>query len=107
MRAWTVERLGSPTEALSLRDRPVPEAGPDDVLIRVQATTLNFNDIDTIAGKYTSIRPELPFVPGMEVLGVVESAGANATEWIGRRVVAIPNGAFGGYAEYAVATVDS
>lgn len=105
MRAWVAHRYGTPDEVLTLeQDWPEPEAGPDDVVIKVQATTLNFNDIDSIAGKYMSVRPPTPFIPGMEVLGVVEQAGENAGDWIGRRVVAIPNGAHGAYAEYAVAT---
>jgi NADPH2:quinone reductase len=39
----------------------------------------------------------------MEILGRVEAAGAGAESWIGKRVVAIPSGAHGGYAEYVVA----
>jgi NADPH:quinone reductase-like Zn-dependent oxidoreductase len=38
----------------------------------------------------------------MEVLGYVEWAGTGAEDWLGRRVVAVPSGAFGGYAELAV-----
>ncbi len=41
----------------------------------------------------------------MEVLGAVSACGAGAEEWMGRRVVAIPSGAMGGYAEVAVAPV--
>jgi NADPH2:quinone reductase len=37
------------------------------------------------------------------VLGIVEESGTGAEWWLGRRVVAIPSGAFGGYAEYVVA----
>lgn len=106
MRAWVAHQYGRPNEVLTLEhDWPAPPApGPDDVVVRVQATTINFNDIDATAGQYMSIRPEVPFIPGMEVLGVVEDAGANARDWIGKRVVTIPNGAHGAYAEYAVAT---
>ena len=66
------------------------------------ATTLNFNDVDGVRGRYRTVAPPLPYIPGMEVLGVVEGAGAGAESWIGKRVVAIPDGAFGGYAELAV-----
>ena len=46
-----------------------------------------------------------PYVPGMEALGTVESRWATAStpRLVGTRVVAIPSGAHGGYAEYAVA----
>lgn len=105
MRAWVAHQYGTPNEVLTLEENwPEPAPGPDDVLIRVQATTLNFNDIDAIAGQYMSIRPDVPFVPGMEVMGIVEDAGENAKDWIGKRAVTIPNGAHGAYAEYAVGT---
>ena len=108
MRAWIAEKYGTADEALVLRDDwPEPEPGPDDVRIKVQATTLNFNEIDTIAGEYKAVSPPPPFIPGMEALGVVDQAGEHVKDWIGKRVVAIPNGAIGGYAEYAVASVDS
>jgi NADPH2:quinone reductase len=64
---------------------------------------LNFNDLDGIHGRYKTVRAPLPYTPGMEVLGVVERCGAGAEAWSGKRVVAIPSGAFGGYAEMVVA----
>ena len=70
--------------------------------MRVAATTLNFNDVDGIRGRYRTVRPSLPYTPGMEVLGHVEAVGAGAEAWLGKRVVAVPSGAFGGYAELAV-----
>ena len=48
------------------------------------------------------VRPELPYSPGMEVMGVVDACGAGTEEWQGRRVVAMPKGAHGGFAEYAI-----
>jgi NADPH2:quinone reductase len=38
----------------------------------------------------------------MEVMGVVDACGAGTDDWLGRRVVAVPKGAYGGFAEYAV-----
>jgi NADPH:quinone reductase len=97
-----VHEFGEPQEALRLEDVPAPTAGPGELLVRVAAATLNFNDVDGVRGRYRTVAPPLPYTPGMEVLGVVESAGSGAEEWIGKRVVAIPSGAFGGYAELAV-----
>jgi NADPH:quinone reductase len=71
--------------------------------IRVEAATLNFNDLDGIRGRYATVRVEPPYISGMEVLGRVEVAGDGAEAWIGKRVVAIPSGAYGGYAEVVVA----
>jgi NADPH:quinone reductase len=47
------------------------------------------------------VRPELPYSPGMEVMGVVEACGEGTADWQGKRVVAMPRGANGGFAEYA------
>jgi NADPH2:quinone reductase len=68
----------------------------------VVAITLNYNDLDGILGRYRTVRPPLPYIPGMEVLGRVDAAGPGAEDWLGKRVCAIPNGGFGGYAEQAV-----
>src|SRR3954452_23956645 len=99
MRAWRVHRYGAPGEVLQLEEVDTPEPGPGEVQIRVQAVTLNFNDLDGIHGRYKRVRARMPYTPGMEVLGVVEHCGAGAEAWAGKRVVAIPSGAYGGYAE--------
>jgi NADPH:quinone reductase len=96
-----VHEFGEPEKALQLDEVPEPVAGPGELLVRVAATTLNFNDVDGVRGRYRTVRPPLPYTPGMEVLGRVEAAGTGAELWVGRRVVAIPTGAFGGYAELA------
>jgi len=103
MRAWRVHQYGEPGDVLRLDEVDEPEPGPGEVRIRVEATTLNFNDLDGIRGRYATVRVEPPYIPGMEVLGRVDAAGAGADAWVGRRVVAIPSGAYGGYAEIAVA----
>ena len=66
---------------------------------------MNFNDLDGIHGRYKTVRTPMPYIPGMEVMGTVDACGPGAEAWIGRRVVAIPSGAFGGYAEFATAPV--
>ena len=102
VKAWRVHVFGEPVDALRLDEVSAPDPGPDELLVRVAATTLNFNDVDGVRGRYRTVAPPLPYIPGMEILGVVEGAGAGAEGWIGKRVVAIPGGAFGGYAELAV-----
>jgi NADPH2:quinone reductase len=47
-------------------------------------------------------RPDLPYSPGMEVMGVVDACGPGAEGWAGRRVVATAKGAHGGFAEFAI-----
>jgi NADPH2:quinone reductase len=53
------------------------------------------------------VTPELPLVPGMEVMGVVHACGAGVEEWAERRVVAMPKAATGGWAEYSACPVSS
>src|SRR6202034_3401643 len=105
MRAWRVHEFGAPTDVLRLDDVENPEPGPGEVQIAVEAITINFNDIDGIRGRYRTVRVEPPYIPGMEVLGRVRAAGDWGGALIGKRVCAIPAGAFGGYAEVAVAPV--
>ncbi len=103
MKAWRVHRYGSPHEVLRLDDVDEPQPGDGELKIRVTSVTLNFNDLDGIHGRYKTVPRPVPYIPGMEVLGIVEECGPGADAWLGRRVVAIPAGAFGGYAEYVVA----
>jgi NADPH:quinone reductase len=105
MKAWRVQRYGSPRDVLQLEELDAPEPGPGELQIRVTSIALNFNDLDGIHGRYKTVRTPVPYTPGMEVLGIVQSTGAGAESWVGRRVVAIPSGAFGGYAEIAIAPV--
>ena len=102
MRAWRVHRYGQPLEVLELEDVPLPEPGPGEVRVRVEAIPLNLNDLERITGGNRMVRPELPYSPGMEVMGVVDDVGDGAEEWAGERVVATTKGAFGGFAESAV-----
>ena len=105
MRAWRVHEYGAPTDVLRFDDVERPEPGPGEVQIAVEAITINFNDIDGIRGRYRTVPIEPPYIPGMEVLGRVRRAGKGGEALIGTRVCAIPTGAFGGYAEVAVAPV--
>src|SRR2546423_1820933 len=102
MRAWRTHEYGPPLEALQLDTVaiPVPDAG--EVRVRVQAIALNLNDLERITGGNMMAEPELPYSPGMEVMGVVDACGDDAESWQGRRVVATTKGANGGYADYAV-----
>ena len=79
MRAVVCDRLGDPS-VLKIEERPVPVAGPADVLIRVGAASVNFPDVLMLSAGYQH-KPELPFIPGMEGAGTVEQAGADVTTW--------------------------
>lgn len=82
---------------LGIFETPDPVAGPGQVLVRVKAAGLNFADILMTQGKYQS-KPELPFSPGAEIAGLVDSVGPGVSEFrCGQRVMAYVG--WGGAAE--------
>lgn len=98
MRAWQVHELGEPLDVMRLDDLPVPEPGPHEVRVKVEAVALNFPDVLLCQGKYQE-RPPLPFTPGLEVAGRVVAVGAESSYALGQRVLAAPPLPRGGLAE--------
>jgi putative PIG3 family NAD(P)H quinone oxidoreductase len=84
---------------LSLVERPVPQPGTDEVLIKVAAAGINRPDILQRRGHYPP-PPGAPDILGLEIAGEV---AAGSSELIGQRLCALVAG--GGYAEYCVAPV--
>lgn len=105
MRAWQLHEYGRPTAVLKLETVPVPTPEAGEVRVRVHAIPFNLNDLERITGGNMMVRPEFPYSPGMEVMGVVDACGAGSEEWQGRRVVATTKGAHGGFAEYAICPI--
>ena len=108
MKAWVVRELGGPE---SLRLEEVAPSDPADgmVRIKVRAAAINFPDVLMVAGLY-QVKPELPFVPGVEVSGEVISAPAGSEFKPGDRVMALlDQGGLtrGGFAEIADAAPSS
>jgi len=85
---------------LLLLDRPVPEPGPGEVLIKVAAAGVNRPDLLQRKGMYPP-PPGAPDVLGLEVAGEVVAAGEGAGQMMGRSLCALVAG--GGYAEYCLA----
>lgn len=102
MRAWRTHEYGRPEEVLRLDTVEIPEPEAGDLRVRVQAIPLNLNDLERISGGNMMVRPELPYSPGMEVMGIVDACGAGAEDRVGRRVVAMTKGAHGGFAQFAI-----
>src|SRR4051794_9849207 len=100
MRAWRTHEYGRPSEVLHLDEVAIPEPEAGDARVRVQAIPFNLNDLERITGGNMMVRPDLPYSPGMEVMGVVDAVGPGAESWLGRRVVATTKMAHGGFAEY-------
>lgn len=107
MKALQATRNGAPAEVLDVIEVDVPQPGPGQVLIRVSAASLNFNDIDRCYGRRISVPLEPPFTLGMDVCGVVETCGEGTETWQGKRVVALTQMATGGIAEFALASADA
>jgi NADPH2:quinone reductase len=81
---------------------PVPEPKAGEVLIKVEAASLNRADLGLRKGTYRISPDALPVTPGREFAGTVAKRGADVSEFgVGQRVVAYPS--LGGYAEYATA----
>ena len=76
----------SPVEdrPLELVDVPVPEPGPEQILVKVSACGVCHTELDEIEGR---LQPNLPVILGHEIVGRVESLGSEATRYsIGDRV---------------------
>jgi NADPH:quinone reductase-like Zn-dependent oxidoreductase len=103
MRQIWITRAGAP-EVLEVREAPDPEPKAGEVRIRVEASGINFADILGRMGLYPDL-PPIPVVPGYEVGGRVDAAGAGVDgHWIGREVFALTR--FGGYADTICVPLD-
>ncbi|GBC98155.1 2-haloacrylate reductase [bacterium HR17] len=99
MRAIVQVGTGGP-EVLRLQEVPKPAVKPGHLLVRVTAVGVNY--VDTMRRRgWVPVPPEEPYIPGIEVAGVVESVGEGVTSWqVGQRVMAwVPSGA---YAEFCL-----
>lgn len=70
--------IGEP-ETLRRRERELPAPGPGQAIVRVEATGVSFAEQQMRRGKYYD-QPEFPFVPGYDLVGVIEELGAPATK---------------------------
>jgi NADPH:quinone reductase-like Zn-dependent oxidoreductase len=112
MRAVAIDRFGGP-ETIQVRDMPVPEVGPDEVLIRVETAGVGVWDPFEREGGFAQVygqRPSFPLVLGSEGAGTVEAVGERVSRFKqGDRVYAFglmnPKGGF--YAELAAVRADA
>lgn len=107
MRAWRVNELGHPSVSLELEDIALPEPGPGQARIRVEATNVNFADILVCQGIYQD-RPGVPLTPGTESCGVIDAVGPGGDPaLVGQRVGGMVDLRHGGYAEYALVKTET
>src|SRR5258708_34618560 len=64
-----------PIERLRVEEVPSPRPGPNEVVVEVKASSLNFPDVLIVQG-LDQVKPPLPFSPGMELAGIVKEVGA-------------------------------
>lgn len=104
MKAARAHAYGGP-EVLKLEDAPRPEPKEDEILVRVVAAGVNPVDAKVRAGLFKQPGAPMPFIPGYDISGVVEKAGAKATKFkAGDEVYAYLSLERGGaYAEYVIA----
>ncbi|MGQ9529759.1 MAG: zinc-dependent alcohol dehydrogenase family protein [Chloroflexus sp.] len=82
MRAMVFTAPGQPLE---YRDLPVPTPQPEEVLIRVEACAVCRTDLHIIDGELPT--PNLPLIPGHQIVGTIERLGERVTRWtVGQRV---------------------
>ncbi|MEU9385337.1 medium chain dehydrogenase/reductase family protein [Streptomyces sp. NPDC048279] len=87
-------------EGLELRHGPVPEPGPGQVVVRMEATGVSFAEQQMRRGRYYD-QPPFPFVPGYDVVGTVVTAAAGVEpSLVGKRVAALIK--VGGWASHVV-----
>ncbi|MGJ7905914.1 NADPH:quinone oxidoreductase family protein [Actinopolyspora sp. H202] len=102
MQALRVSELGEPRDVLELVESPLPQPGPNQVLVRVAAAPVNFPDALMCRGQY-QVKPETPFTPGVELCGEIVELGSGVGGFdTGERVIGAGAVPTGGFAEYAL-----
>src|SRR5689334_24171237 len=101
MKAIRVHQFGGP-EVLKLEEVPTPKPQTGQVLVRIHAAGVNPYDTYMRNGAY-AIKPQLPYTPGSDAAGTIESVGAGIGKFkTGDRVYTAQT-VTGAYAEYALA----
>src|ERR671931_2855774 len=87
-------------EQLHIRTRELPEVGPQQAVVRVEATGVSFAEQQMRRGRYYD-QPPFPFVPGYDMVGTVLAAGDGiGAGLVGTRVAALLK--VGGWASHVV-----
>ena len=97
MKAIQISEAGGP-DVLKLVELPIPEPGPGQVLLRVEATGVNFVEVYFRKGIY---KAAFPLIPGSEAAGTIEELGPGVTGFKDGDAVASVS-VLGSYAEYAL-----
>jgi NADPH:quinone reductase-like Zn-dependent oxidoreductase len=104
-----VSQSYGPLEELAVGELPTPVAGPGEILVRIEAASLNGADAKLPTGVMKDFAPiKHPFVPGIDAAGVVEAVGEGVTRFSpGDKVITTNGFASGAIAEYQVVKVSA
>jgi len=98
MRALQVERLSEDLSGVAVRQVPRPLARPGEVLIEVEAASLNYPDLLMTRGEY-QMKPDMPFTLGGDCAGRIVALGEGVDDLaVGQRVWGVGMGSFANYA---------
>ena len=98
-RAVMLTRKGGP-DVLKVVELPLEDPGPGQLRVRVTAAGVGATDLIMLKGNYP-FAPRIPFVPGYETVGVVDTIGPNVSGFqSGQRIAALT--VYGGFAEFLV-----
>ncbi len=105
-KAWVQKNITSFTN-LEYTLMEYPKCNKGELIIETKAATLNFADLLLSSGMYQS-NPEIPFVPGFEVAGIVKEVSPNSAFEVGDRVIAATtvfrSGRHGSFGDYCIAS---
>ena len=80
MRQWAFTDYG--IQRLKRSEAPIPQPGPGQILVKVDAVSLNYRDLLLASDSYPQ-KPTLPYVPGSDMAGVVVATGEGVRRWQG------------------------
>ena len=105
-KAWVQKNIASFTN-LEYTLMEYPKCNKGELIIETKAATLNFADLLLSSGMYQS-NPEIPFVPGFEVAGIVKEVSPDSVFEVGDRVIAATtvfrSGRHGSFGDYCIAS---
>ena len=106
MRKLQITAIGAPADVLELVEFQAPAPGPGQVLVAVEAATINASDFLYIRGQYF-ITPQTPADVGAEGVGRVVAVGPAVDEsLVGARVLLLPTYRHGTWATHLIAATD-
>lgn len=100
-----ITRFGGPEVLSFVEDSPLPEPGPGEARVRIQARCANFTDTMIRKGKYPDVKTKPPFIPGYEMVGEIDKLGEGVEGFsVGDRVAELT--VTGSYADFICLPAD-